>query len=129
MSLATIIPVEIVNHILSFRPRHPVAQLIKNLWKTERDDTDVADTFLQMSYATRFYYRRPLVFKNILVMGYLKNKDKNYNDYLVENKYRQRNYYNILEDYFAIEMIYEPWETEDPIYGDEDDYDACSECN
>jgi hypothetical protein len=31
MSLATIIPVEIVNHILSFRPRHPVAKLINPL--------------------------------------------------------------------------------------------------
>jgi len=28
-SLAEFIPIELVNHILSFRPRHPVAELIK----------------------------------------------------------------------------------------------------
>jgi hypothetical protein len=122
MSLATIIPVEIVNHILSFRPRHPVAQLIKNLWKTECDDTDAAETFLEMASVTRFYYRRPLVFKNMLVPSYLKNKDKNYADKLFNGKY-----INVFDDYDNIYDEYGTWQTEDPIYGDED-LEYCWEC-
>jgi hypothetical protein len=50
MSLATIIPIELVNHILSFRPRHSVAELIRNYkikvirdYIKEAEDEDFVD--------------------------------------------------------------------------------------
>jgi len=38
MSLAEIIPIELFNHILSFRPRHPDACLIKDALEIEKRD-------------------------------------------------------------------------------------------
>jgi hypothetical protein len=100
MSLATIIPIELVNHILSFRPRHPVAELIRQI-KLNIDDIvfefkdDCLDlTILEISALSRGLsskYKNILgtyVFKNILSKNYYRyNKDKEYNPYYQQVKY------------------------------------------
>jgi len=130
MSLATVIPVEIVNHILSFRPRHPDAELIQNFWEIECDGIcgDYDYTFLSISSLTRYYYKKPLVFKNILASGYLKNKDKEYRLKFMDTDNNMTTYC----DYAKIYNEYGTYEdvNNDFIYGDEDDDedDACSVC-
>jgi len=64
-SLAEFIPIELVNHILSFRPRHPVACLIKELKENIFRKADL--TMKIYSYKPYFYNETFKVINNMLI--------------------------------------------------------------
>jgi hypothetical protein len=100
MSLATIIPIELVNHILSFRPRHPVAELIRNykikvirdyIEEFEDEDFEDEENIYDYLYGYTFYnlsikvgiFNCYDINNMILVYDY----NSIYNEYNIESNY------------------------------------------